>query len=120
MEDLRERQRRAADNQALFRSVNDRIEQLNETFEMFVPYGEWTCECARLECFATVEMTLGEYENVRSRPDRFVVAPSDEHVLPEVEDIVERTERYWIVEKIGAGGERAIELSDRGADESAG
>jgi hypothetical protein len=118
VEDLSQRQRRAADNQALFRTVNERIEQLNETFEMFAPYGEWTCECAHLECFATVEMTLAEYENVRSRPDRFAVAPSDEHVLPEVEDIVERTERYWIVEKIGVGGERAIELDGRGADGS--
>jgi hypothetical protein len=29
-----------------------------------------------------------------------------------VETIVERTERYWIVEKIGAAAERAKELSD--------
>ncbi len=60
------RERRAAENQALFRSANDRIKQLNEAFEAFSPYGDWTCECMDIQCVEIVKMTLAEYEEVRN------------------------------------------------------
>jgi hypothetical protein len=49
---------------------------------------------------------------VRAEPTHFIVAPDPAHFIADVETIVERTERYWIVEKIGAAAERAKELSD--------
>ena len=107
------RERRAAENQSLFRSVNDRIKQLNETFEAFSPYGDWTCECMDIQCVEIVQMTLAEYEGVRTHSDRFLVAPADRHVLPDVEQIIERTDRFWLVEKLGAAAERAVELDPR-------
>ncbi len=107
------RQRRASGNHALFRSVNDRIKQLNEAFEAFSPYGDWTCECMDIQCVEIVQMTLGEYEAVRGHSDRFLVAPADRHVLPQVEQIIERTDRFWLVEKIGAAAKRAAELDPR-------
>ena len=97
------RQRRAATNQALFRGVNDRIKPLNEVFEAFAPYVDWTCECTDIECIEKVKMTLAEYEAVRAHSDRFLVAPADLHVVPSVEQIVERTDRFWLVEKLEAG-----------------
>jgi hypothetical protein len=98
-----ERQRRARENQSLFRAVNDRIKELNEVFDAFTPYGEWTCECDRLLCIERIRLTVGEYERLRQNPNRFAVAPDDEHVNREVERVVDRTDRYWVVEKIGAG-----------------
>lgn len=108
-----ERRRRAADNQAMFRSINERIEDLNEAFDQFGGYGRWTCECANVHCADSIEMSMIEYESLREHPTRFAVAPSDEHFVADVEIVVSRSERYWIVEMVGAGGERAIELSKR-------
>jgi hypothetical protein len=110
-----ERRRRAAANQSLFRSVNEKIKELNDIFDAFTPYGEWTCECDRLDCITRIELTLGEYEELRQNPTRFAVAPEADHVDPEVERVVAETERYWIVEKLGVGGELAIELDGRHA-----
>jgi hypothetical protein len=107
------RERRAAENQALFRSANDRIKQLNEAFEAFSPYGDWTCECMDIQCVEIVKMTLAEYEGVRAHSNRFLVAPAERHVLPDVEQIIERSDRFWLVEKLGAAAERAAELDPR-------
>jgi hypothetical protein len=113
MEHSDDRARRAAENQSLMRAVNERIDDLNRTFEAFAPYGSWICECANVECLERVEMTLGEYEALRQRPECFTVVPDDRHVVPGVERVVERTERYWVVEKLGVARERAVELDGR-------
>lgn len=52
-------------------------------------------------------MRLDDYERVRSSPARFLVAPSDDHVLADVERVVERRATYFVVEKVGAGAELA-------------
>jgi hypothetical protein len=58
-------------------------------------------------------MTAAEYARVRSSPERFVVVPG--HVLPEVEHVVERTDAYEVVEKIGAGARLARRTDPRAA-----
>ena len=109
-----ERQRRAAENQSVFRSVNDRVKELNEVFDALTPYGEWVCECDGLECFEKIHLTLHEYEQLRQQSNRFAVAPGDEHVNLEVEQVVARTERYWLVEKVDVAAERAAEFDAQG------
>ena len=42
-------------------------------------------------------MTLGEYERVRGQRDRFAVVPG--HETDEIEYVVERDERFVIVDK---------------------
>ena len=104
--------RRTADNEALFRSINERIEVLNEAFDRF-GYGEWTCECPDVHCTQTIELTTAEYEAVRAHPTRFAVAPGEAHVTPGAEVVVSRNERYWVVEKRGEAAERAAKLDER-------
>jgi hypothetical protein len=101
--DLHDRQERAARNQSLFREINERIEDLNESFGMVLPLGEWICECANDTCVENVEMTAGEYEAIRNNGARFFVAPSKEHLWPDVEVVVGQNEHYWIVEKSRSG-----------------
>jgi hypothetical protein len=108
-----EQQRRAAQNQALFRDVNERVEDLNETLRSVTPRGEWICECAAPECFERLEMSLEEYEGVRGEATWFAVAPDTLHFYPEVEVIVDKTDRYWIVRKVGEAAGVAIELDPR-------
>ncbi len=100
-DDTTTRAARAGQNQTLYREVNERVREVNEVFDA-VPIGEWICECANEECFETIEMTQEEYEAVRAEgTTRFFVKPDDRHLIPEAENVVERHERYWVVEKIG-------------------
>ena len=98
---------RIGHNEAVFREVNERIEA-----------GRWPgergpvafrCECARLGCNLLVELSISDYEQVRSDPRRFVLAPG--HELPEHERVVKRHAAYEVVEKQGEAA-RAAEESD--------
>ena len=106
---------RAARNQSLYRLVNERVREINESFHAGLPLSEWVCECANDQCFDTIEMTHEEYEAVRTSGARFFVKPEDLHVFPELENVVERHERYWVLEKIGVAAEVAKRRDPRGA-----
>jgi hypothetical protein len=105
--DLQRRQVRAAKNQSLFREVNERIEELRPG-ETLV---EFACECTNTECTASLTLSDDEYESVRRFPTHFIVMPG--HELDEVERVVQRNERYEVVEKFGAGGPAAVRLDPR-------
>ena len=111
MSDLEARQRRLASNQALFRMVNAQVRKLNDNFEDSGADSFFVCECANTECAEQVEVSLAEYERVRANDRWFFVAPNDEHVFAEVETEVERTERYYIVEKVEAAAHIAEETA---------
>jgi hypothetical protein len=106
-------QERAAQNQTLFREVNERVGKLTETLNRVTLRNDWICECANTECFEPVELSIEEYEALRLHPARFAVFPGDTHVVPEAERIVERTDRYWVVEKIEVAGRIATENDPR-------
>jgi hypothetical protein len=111
-----ERAARGARSQSLFRDVNERVKEINEAFSEVIPLSDWICECASDECSERIELTHAEYEEVRAVPTRFAVAPSDPHVVPEIEDIVARQKRYWVVEKRDQAGELATRVDPRRAD----
>jgi hypothetical protein len=102
---------RAARNEALFRRVNERLEDINASFSSVADHSEFVCECADAECVERIQLTLSAYEAVRSVPTRFVVKPR--HVLPANERVVEEHKGYVVVEKIGHAGERALRLDER-------
>jgi hypothetical protein len=104
---------RAARNQSLFREINERVKQLNDGFSMVLPVGEWICECADDTCVERIALSAEAYEEVRANGTHFIVAPSDEHVYPDVERVTERNEPYWVVEKFGRAGEDAGRLNPR-------
>jgi len=106
------RQQRSAKNEALFREVNDRIQEVGERLQVMPDDEplEFRCECGRPACDGFLSLTAPEYEHVRSDNDRFIVVPG--HQDPEIERVVERTERYVVVDKlpqaeplVGADGE---------------
>jgi hypothetical protein len=88
------REERLAENEILFRQVNERIVELSDQWGGSL---DLVCECANAECLARIEATLHEYELLRQNPRRFAVLPG--HEIPEIEDVVDRTTRYLIVEK---------------------
>ena len=50
---------------------------------------------------------------MRADGRRFAVAPSAAHVVEDIERVVERTDRYWIVEKYGVAGELTTKVDPR-------
>jgi hypothetical protein len=107
IEEQEPRSQRLARNQAMFRDVNERVRDLNESFEDIVETHVYACECAEVTCVQQIELTAAEYLAVRSNPRRFFVAPTEEHVYPEIETVVDRAARYWVVEKLGVSGQIA-------------
>ena len=100
---MEERLERTARNESLFREVNDRIEELSENVEAqgIAPDGglvEFHCECGRDGCTERVRMTVAEYEHVRADDDRFLVVPG--HETPEMEAVVESSNRFVVVDKL--------------------
>jgi hypothetical protein len=100
---VEERIEQRARNESLFREVNDRIEELSENVEAqgIAPEGgliEFHCECGRDGCTERVQMTVAEYQHVRADNDRFALAPG--HETPEMEVVVERGDRFVVVDKL--------------------
>jgi hypothetical protein len=93
------REERTAANEALLREVNDRIEDVGERLSVLPNDGrlDFRCECGRGGCTTMISMSVREYEHLRSDNDRFAVAPG--HEDDEIERVVERADRYVIVDK---------------------
>ena len=106
-----ERERRLAQNEALFREVNEKVEQIAALHGDDDHVYEFYCECANADCTLHVAATLTAYEGVREHPTRFLVYP--EHALPDIENVLDRTGTYWIVEKTGEAAAYVTQLDPR-------
>ena len=105
-----ERQARVAENESVFRQVNERIEEAHERLGV-QGRTEFVCECGHAECAERIFLTLEEYEAVRSNPRHFAIVPG--HDIPGAERVVDENERFVVVEKFGAGGRIAEERDPR-------
>ena len=104
-------QERLARNEAFFRQVNERINDIVGHSDQAY---EFLCECADPGCTERITLTSGDYEWVRSDPTRFVLARG--HVSPEIEHVVEREGDHVVVEKLGVAGRVATRLDPRAAE----
>ena len=94
-----ERERRIGLNEALFREVNERIEDLNRAFGEVTERMSIVCECGSSQCHERIDVPIPEYERVRADPTTFMVLPG--HEIPDVEVVVDRTDAYFVVRKEG-------------------
>jgi hypothetical protein len=102
---MNERERRIAENEALFRDLNEEVGVVAQSFSAG---GEprtfdFLCECGDAVCADRVPVTLTKYEELRSSPVRFIVVPG--HEIPDVERVVETTPAYRVIEKYGDAAE---------------
>jgi hypothetical protein len=97
-------------NEAVFREVNERIEDLAERFELKDEALDLVCECGDASCVRRISMTRGEYEELRSDPRQFAVHPG--HEYPEAEEVVARRKGYDVVSKNEGAPERIAEQTD--------
>jgi len=108
-------QTRRVENETLFREVNERIEELsiglaggNEPDEFL---GGFVCECGSDGCTELLQVRHSEYEAVRGDPRRFLIVAGHEDL--DAERVIERHERYWVVQKFGEAAELASEHDPR-------
>jgi hypothetical protein len=105
-----QRKHQIARNEALFREVNERVEEVSagRATEMT----EFVCECGDADCTETIALRDEEYDRVRSDPLLFSVVPG--HEIPDVEEILASNERYSLVRKHAGEGVIARETDPRG------
>ena len=107
------REERLANNEVLFRDINERIASIAEPQRL--PGDdhvyEFLCECSNIACDLRLPLTLAAYEDVRKDPTRFLVAPG--HEMPEIEIILMRAEGYQVVVKQGEAAELVAEKDPR-------
>jgi hypothetical protein len=93
-------------NEATFRRINEGMEGGPEQAGLLT----FMCECGRLGCNRLIQLTRREYEAIRADSRRFAVLEG--HEIPEVEDVIERTDRYLVVEKSGDPESEIVEHTD--------
>jgi hypothetical protein len=102
----REGKQRVAMNEATFRKVNEGMEAGQEDSGLL----SFVCECGRLHCTRLIELTRAEYEAIRENPRRFAIVEG--HEILEAEEVVQRHDRYIVVEKIGDPVSEIVEHTD--------
>jgi hypothetical protein len=105
-------QERLSANESVFRQINEGIERGQWPGEEDSPIS-FRCECARLGCNELLELSVREYEHVRSNPRRFILLPGHERL--DVEIVVERHHGYLVVEKLDRAGDNAADSDPRAA-----
>jgi hypothetical protein len=105
------REERIAENEAVVREINEMILQAHESAPD-ISFMHIVCECGYEECGSIIALTKDEYERIRNDPRQFCVI--EEHVIQDVEAIVEDNDRFAIVAKRqGAPAEIAIRTDPR-------
>jgi hypothetical protein len=102
----RQGKQRVAMNEATFRKVNEGMKEGQDASGLL----SFVCECGRLRCTRIIQVSCEEYEAVRANPRRFAVVEG--HELPEVEEVVDRHDRYLVVEKVGDPVSEIVEHTD--------
>jgi len=107
-----DRAERVGRNEALFRSINENLEKLNDSLAPMTGTFEIVCECGALGCSDQLRLTPTDYERVRSDPALFVIRAG--HSAPDVEAVVDAGDGYEIVRKrAGAPAKLARALDER-------
>jgi len=105
------REERVARNEASSREINERIEDGHQATDpdRFI---RMVCECGRDSCDRLIAITVPEYERVRLDARQFAVAL--DHVIPDVEQVIEENERFAVVIKpSGSAADVASETDPR-------
>jgi hypothetical protein len=110
-----ERARRIGLNEAVFRQVNERIEELADTFGLTNQKLDLVCECGNASCASRIEMDHREYEALRSDSTTFAVVRG--HEILDVEEVVERRPGYDVVRKRAGEAKQVAEQTDPRSDD---
>lgn len=97
-----DRARRIGENEALFRAVNEEVEDLQRGMAAVSDNRmHIVCECGNLDCVERLVVPMAKYEEIRSDGALFFIVPG--HDQPGVEDVVEDGDGFQVVRKHEGG-----------------
>lgn len=94
--------RRAAENEATFRELNETLQEKASEFELSGARNPYLCECDDERCTQVVLLTSEQYEQVRASPRSFVLVAG--HESPD-DRVVREAPEHVVVEKTGEKAE---------------
>jgi hypothetical protein len=106
----RQRAERIGLNEAVFRQVNERLEELTARLGETGGRLDLVCECGRADCAERIQLGAAEYEALRSDPVLFAVVPG--HEQPEAETVVSHGEGFDVVRKKPGAPEQVARETD--------
>ena len=92
-----QREVRAAQNELVFRTVNEQIVEMTDRFREQLAEIDIVCECADTSCVGTIRINGAVFAKIERADGRFLVLPGHEDET--VEQVVERAETYLVVMK---------------------
>ena len=104
MHQVKRTRERIAKTEALFRNVNEGIDDASARLD--TEEGRFVCECGDPDCTERIEVPLDEYESIREHPTRFVVSPG--HVKAPLERVVKHRRGYAVIEKVDPAVARIV------------
>jgi hypothetical protein len=104
------REERIGMNEAVFRDVNERIQDVASTFNLTSEPLDLICECGDAACVERITLSREEYEQIRADSHLFAVATG--HVAPDVEEVVESRAGYEIVRKFKGAPAKIAQQTD--------
>lgn len=105
-----QRARRLGLNEAIFREVNERLEQLATSTVGVADLLDLVCECANSTCTERIRVEWEDYEAARANGATFLVAEG--HVIPEIERVLQKRAGYDLIEKSPGGPREVAEQTD--------
>lgn len=85
-------------NEAVFRQVNERLEEQAAGGRAEVSRLDLICECGDASCTARLRVDAEDYARARSQPQQFLVHPG--HVATDVERVVQKRRGFDLIEKL--------------------
>jgi len=92
-----QRQERAAQNELVFRAVNEQIVKMTDRFRAELADLDIVCECADATCVGTIRIGAEEFAKIERSDGTFLVLPG--HEDESVEKVVGRRASYVLVWK---------------------
>lgn len=99
------REDRIAQNESLFRGVNEGIARAAVAHGRADGELPFVCECPALQCGQVLHLTLAQYAVVREHPAHFLVARG--HEVEEVEKVIGEHRNYLVVHKMQLDADHA-------------
>jgi hypothetical protein len=92
-----QREVRAAQNELVFRAVNEQIAKMTDRFRSQLSEIDIVCECVDTSCVGAIRIGADEFAKIERAEATFLVLPG--HEDESVEQVVEHRESYVVVWK---------------------
>lgn len=89
--------RRLIENEVIFRSVNQNIQEFMDEKTNSTGLMPFYCECSEPNCVERIEMTTEEYAKIHENKKWFITKPKHQFFM--IEKVIKKTQNYQIVEK---------------------